>query len=325
MHLFRRPLLSLALVAALTLISAPAGHAAEPDAPIFPRPGGGPQAIHALSSITGEPAVLLDTDTGEYRTLPYLSISLSPDLRTVAVEREDGTIGVANRRALLRVGAAAIRWTGLYSSVSWSPDGTALLHTRRDRETGTAVAQRYDLRTGRIKETPITVDCDLCTAGWAADSTRYTVMLRGAGPDSETGPVRYLNPDGTPGPLLGADGLIWGAEAYSPSRRYVIVEPPRPFIPDESAAWQRSKVFDLRTRRVVATLGSDYWPVSAWYDERHVVRTVSAAHGEPTELEIIDVRTGTATRHIAAPGLPPCCVSIGSSAGLRGAAAALGF
>jgi hypothetical protein len=319
----RRRLLSLATAVALAVTPCQAATAA--DGPVFPRPGGGPKAIHVLNEVAGQGTHLLDTDTGTYRALPFLTLTVSPDGRLVAVEREDGHIGVAERRALLRLGATAVRWTELYSGVFWSPDGTALLHTSWDRGSDTFTAQRYDVRTGLVRDTPISLDCDTCTAGWAADSIRYTVMLRGTDPESPTGPARYLNPDGTAGPLVGADGMIWDADSYSPSRRYVVVEPPRPFIPDDTAGWQRSKIFDLRSKRVVGTLSNNYWPVSGWYDDSHVVRTARVAEGEPTALEIIDVRTGAVTRRIAAPGLPQCCVQLGSSARLHGAAARLGF
>jgi len=324
-HPVRRRFLSLVLTAALAVTPAVPGRAATPEPVNFPRPGGGPVAIHALSDDSfGGHGYLLDAVTGEYRQVPYLTIRLSPDQRTVAVERVDGRIGVANRHALLRAGDRAVRWTELYSAVFWSPDGSALLHTTWDRSTGTRTALRYDVRTGHARRTPVPADCDVCTVGWAADSIRYTMMTRGADPAIPMGPVRYLNPDGSSGPLVGVDGLIWSAESYSPSRRYVIVEPARPFDDFAPADWQLPRIFDLRSGRAVAKIAGD-WPVAGWYDERHVVRTAPAAKGEPNTLEVVAVRTGRVTKRIPAPGLPPCCVKLGSSAGLHGHSATFGF
>lgn len=297
-----------------------------PDDPVFPRPGGGPRAIHAFADYLRGGAYLLDAVRGEYRKLPYERVSVSPDGRTVAVENLDGRIGVVDRQALLDAGDAAVRWTDLPpgSPSGWSPDGKGLLVTTLDKETRTFTAHRYDLVTGRVRVTPINLDCDTCTAGWAADSTRYVVRLRGADPEVPTGPAQYLNPDGTPGPLVGAEGHIWNAESYSPSRRYVIVEPSRPFLPDESADWQLSKIFDLQDGRVISTLRTEV-PVVGWYDDGHVVRVAPYVEGGATTLEVLDIRTGKVTNRVPAAGLPPCCVQLGSSVMLHGEAAALGF
>lgn len=292
----------------------------------FPRPGGGPQAIQALSTLDGT-AYVLNTRAGEYRKVPYVSVTISPDGSTVAVENVDGQIGVVSRTA---VGGGAVRWTSLPpgSPAGWSPDGTALLTTTLDKETRTFTAHRYDVATGQLRHTPINLECDTCTAGWAADSVRYVVQLRGADPDLPTGPLGYLNPDGTPGPLMGAEGHIWDAGSYSPSRRYAVVEPSRGggfegADPTQLADWQLPRILDLTTGETVRTLPTSY-PVLGWYDERQVV-TVAYAGPGTTVLEVVDIHTGLVSRQVSAPGLPPMILQIGSSEQLRADAAEYGF
>ncbi|HEX7743910.1 MAG TPA: hypothetical protein VF462_01425 [Micromonosporaceae bacterium] len=297
-----------------------------PGEPVFPRPGGGPRAIHALADGMGNGAYLLDAVRGEYRKLPYERLTVSPDGRTVAVEDIDGRIGVVDRQALLGAGDAAVRWTDLPpgSPSGWSPDGNALLVTTLDKDTRTFTAHRYDVATGRVRHTPINLDCDTCTAGWAADSTRYVVQLRGPDPEVPNGPMQYLNPDGTPGPLVGADGHIWNADSYSPSRRYVVVEPSRPFFPDESADWQLPRILELRTGKIISAIPTD-WPALGWYDDGQIVRIAPADLGQPTTLEVVDIHTGQVTKRVSAPGLPAYQIQLGSSAMLHGEAAELGF
>jgi hypothetical protein len=296
----------------------------EEPAPVFPRPGGGPRAIHAFVSLAGTQTYLLDVTAGEYRRLPYVSIRLSPDGRLAAVEAETGEIGVAERGALLRAGEAAVRWTTLPpgSMTGWSPDGRALLTTTLDKTLWEFTAHRYDVTTGRLSHTPIRLACDVCTAGWAGDSTRYVIQLRGADPEIPDGPMQYLNPDGTPGPLVGLNGHIWDAQAYSPNRRYVIVEPSRPV--EVGPEWTLPRIFDLATGRVLPGVATE-WPLLGWYDNSRVVRVAMAATpGDPTVLEVVDIHTGTVVKRVPAPGLPAAIIQLGSG-WLPAPAAAYGF
>lgn len=323
------PALTAALVLPATLapppaLAAPPAAATDPAGPVFPRPGGGPRAIHVLTAQAV--SYLLDPATGRYRELPYPTLLLSPDGRTVALEAaDDGRIGVADRAELLRVGAAAVRWTDLPGgAINWSPDGTALLTTTPDKATRRIVVNRYDLATDTLRHTPVSFATE-GAAGWAADSRRYVVRLPGPDPEIPNGPLRYVEPDGTPGPLVGASGHIWDADAYSPSRRYAIVEPARGYpFPPEPAPWQYPRILDLVSGRLVATIRTD-WPLLGWYDSRRVVRVAPGPAGQPTTLEVIDVFTGQVTRRVPAPGLPAYRIQLGSSAGLCGPAAALGF
>lgn len=314
---------TLALPAASAFAAAPVA-ATESADPVFPRPGGGPRAVHVLTS--GPVSYLLNPNTGRYREFPYPTLLLSPDGRTVAVESaDDGRIGVAGRTALLRAGAAAVRWTELPGgAINWSPDGTALLTTTPDKGTRRITINRYDLATGALRHTPVSFATE-GAAGWAADSRRYVVRLPGPDPESPDGPMRYVEPDGSPGPLVGATGHIWDAEAYSPSRRYAIVEPARGYpFPPEPAPWQYPRILDLHSGRLVATIRTD-WPLLGWYDQRRVVRVAPDPAGQPITLEVVDVPTGQVTRRVPAPGLPGYRIQLGSSAGLRGPAAELGF
>lgn len=291
--------------------------------PVFPRPGGGPRAIHSFVHLTGTRTYLLDTSTGSYVQVPFENVLVSPDERSVMVDSFENGFGIAHREALLRAGETAVRWIELPpgSPGGWSPDGKALLSTTLNKDTRQFIAHRYDIATRRVLSTPIPLDTEVGTAGWAADSIRYVVMVAGPDPAVPSGPMWYLNPNGRPGPMVGTDGMVLTG-AYSPSRRYVIVEPPRPFDAAEPTGWQLPKVFDLSARRVVATIPTG-WPVVGWYDGH---RVVNVALNEPdTVLEIRDIYSGGVTRQVPAPGLPPALIGLGSSARLHGAAGQLGF
>lgn len=294
--------------------------------PVFPDPGGGPRVITGLTAgfdELGPRSYLLDPSTGRYHWVPYEHAVLSPGRRLVAVASVDGGVGMASRRALLRVGEAALRWTGLPAGVPmWSPDGRALLVNTLDKGDGPPgefTAHRYDLASGRIRSTPIDgFACDNCFVGWAADWTRHVVTLRRPAGGTD-GPARYVNPDGSPGPLVGAVGHVWGADACSPSRRYVIVEPSRP-----APAQVPPTTLDLRTGVTTAVAGAP-WPLIGWCDDRRVVRAVPEPVDFSTVLEVVDIHTGAVCRRVPAPGLPPYRIRVGSSRGLSAHASGLGF
>jgi hypothetical protein len=299
--------------------------APQPSEPVFPQPGGGPIAIHLYND--GTDSYLLDTATGQYPKVPY-QLHLAPDERTLAVEDIDGRVGLADRTALLRDGGAAVRWTPFTSEggLNWSPDGTALLATTLDRKIGRFTAQRYDIATRQIRQTRVNLD-STGAVGWAADSRRYVVELANHDSDGVDGPMRYINPDGTPGPFLGMTGHIWNATSYSPSRRYAIAEPARDeTFPDADALadWQCPRILDLWSGKVIATIRTG-WPALGWYDDQHVVRIAPARWDAPTVLEVVDIHTGTVSKRVSASGLPPFELQLGSSRWLRGGAANLGF
>jgi hypothetical protein len=196
-----------------------------------------------LGDLSGAQVYLLDEAHGRYRRFPFARIMVAPEGGLVAVEGIDARVGIADREDLLLRGERAVRWSSLPpgSWAGWSPDGRALLTTTLDKDTWTFTAHRYDLADGRVRSTPIALDCQTCTAGWAADSTRYVVELTGTPPQLPTGPLVYLGPDGTRGPLVGAEGHIWNADAYSPSRRFAIVDPSRGYpFPDDPEWWHRT-------------------------------------------------------------------------------------
>lgn len=328
-----------ATVTALSAAGTVASHAAESGGRLaagsttapaeFPRPGGGPVAIQALVSAHQQQSYLLDPAAGEYRALPYSDLQLSPDGRRVVVEPlgADG-YAVAGRTALLRDGERALRPINLPlgSGLSWSPDGTALLTTTLDKTARRFTVHRYDVATGRLRHTPVSLDCEICTAGWAADSRRYVVSLPGTDPQNPSGPARYLNPDGTPGPMLGtgADGFVYGAGAYSPSRRYVVLEPARPFG-GELTDDKLPRVYDLRARRVVTAVHTAH-ALLGWYDNRHVVRLAVTDAGEPDAIEVVHIHTGRVARRVAAAGLPfAASIQLGATVGFSPTAATRGF
>lgn len=298
---------------------------ATPDEPTFVTPGGGPRAVHVYT-VDELRSYLLDPATGQYHQLPYL-VSLSPDLRHVAVEDVNGRPGVVDRAALLREGESAIRWIDVPAGngLRWSPDGTALLFTSLAKGTGSIrfTAHRYDLDIAAIKNTAINADILGSSVGWAADSRRYVASLRGnsTADTVEPGALRYLEPDGTLGQRIEIEGgLVGGAESYSPSGKLMIVDASDIM----SAQPIASKVLDVATGQVVIALPRSAKPVG-WYDEKIVVLLAAGPVGDSV-LELMDVATGAVTKRIEMPGVPQLrSLQIASSAGLTGAAVKFGF
>lgn len=295
------------------------------DTPVFPRPGGGPQAIHLYRADgPGPKTYLLDERTGKYRALPYEAL-LSPNLRKVAVT-VGNRIGVADRAALLRGDEAAIRWTNLPmgNGLAWSPDGTALLVTALRKEGGlTFTAYRYDLATGVATPTWISVEIVGGVVGWAADSRRYVALLP-SDRDTDTvepGALQYLSPDGTLGERIEVEaGMVGGATAYSPAGRHLIADASLLM----SAAPRPSKIIEVATGKVVREIAADR-PLIGWYNETTVARLAPGSADRPV-LELIDVTTGRTVKQVAVPGLrSPALIQLGSSAGLTGRSAEMGF
>lgn len=306
--------------------TATAGPAASGE-PTFVTPGGGPQAVHVYG-IDESRSYLLDPATGQYRELPY-RMSLSPDLRRVAVEDVSGRAGVADRAALLRDGEGAVHWIDVPpgNGLRWSPDGTAVVFTSLSKSTGAVrfTAYRYDIATGKTTNTPINIEIIGSSVGWAADSINYVALLKSRDTNEgvEPGALQYLRPDGSLGERIEIEGgMVGGAESYSPSRRLLVADASDIM----SARTMVSKIVEVATGRVVIDLPRGARPVG-WYDEKTVVLlTASSADGSALELTLMDVGTGAVTRRIALPGLPhPRMMQIGTSDGLTGAASAFGF
>ena len=301
------------------------GPGAGPAGPmIFPTPGGGRQAIHVYQV---EPfrAYLLDPASGRYHDVPF-AVTLSPNGDRVAVS--DGErIGVAERAALFRDGAAAVRWTPLPpgNGPLWSPDGTALLLTAIDKGNGTLrfSAHRFDVATGRLTRTPIDLDLLGGAVGWADDSRRYLALVVGErSADTVTpGELRYVEPDGRLGDRIDVrGGLERGASSYSPSRRLLVTDASGIM----SAAPVTSPIIEVATGRVVAEVPAGSRPIG-WYDEETLV-VLTPAWGGQQRLELLTVATGAVRKRIDLAGLPGATsIEIGPTTGFSATAARFGF
>ncbi|GAA1551022.1 hypothetical protein GCM10009827_084570 [Dactylosporangium maewongense] len=294
----------------------------DPGAPAPAAPGGGPQVAHVYTR--EEHSSILDPALGKYRELPF-TVVLSPDLTRAAVN-DNGRLGLADRAALLDRGRDAVEWVDVPAGngPSWSPDGTAVLWTSIEKDpTVHFTAHRVDVADRHVTNTPVPLDLLGATVGWAADSRRYLVLVRGTQTDNtvEPGPLQYLSPDGTPGARLdGTGGSVEGATCYSPSRRYVLTDASTIM----SAQPHASPVYDATSGKVVATVPPRSTPVG-WYDETTVA---VLGHGADRNavIELLDITTGTVSRSVRLPGSADVtAVQLGPSAGLTGAAAELSF
>ncbi|GAB3827570.1 hypothetical protein [Dactylosporangium cerinum] len=231
-------------------------------------PGGGPQAIHVYTE--GERSFLLDPGTGRYVSMPF-AVVLSPDLTRAAVN-DNGRVGIADRAALTR-DATAVQWLDVPpgNGPSWSPDGTALLWTSITKDPKLQfTAHRIDVATRHVTNTTIPMPILGATVGWAADSRRYLALLIGpeANDSTEPGALQYLDPDGTLGARIAErGGMVDGAAAYSPSRRYVFADASG----ITSAQPLPSPVLDTASGQVVALVPARTKPVG-WYDDTTLVR-----------------------------------------------------
>lgn len=293
--------------------AAPSSPSAVDPAPDRPAPtqlpalGGGPRTLHAFTMASTGRTSLLDVRTGRYQELPYETVLLSPDLRRVAVEKDE-RVGIADRSALLRDGERAVSWTNLPggSGLMWSPDGVALLLGTLEK-TSSSVSHtvlRYDLRTRLVTSTPVPTGITLIgTPTWAANSRDYLLLPVGAESTQgvRPGPLRVLHPDGTLGRVLpGPGGVVDGPAAYSPSGELMVADTGDIMMgkPGPSA------VLDARTGEEVGTLPPSTGTVIGWYDERTVVR-LSGLDVSEAALLLLDARTGRTVRTIPLPGVPP--------------------
>jgi len=272
--------------------------------PVFPAPGGGARAVEVYGTRFSPDAgsYLLDLTDGTYHALPWL-VSVSPDGTQVAVfDDGQGRVGLADRSALLAQGEAAITWLELPRSNGplWSPDGTALLSTTTIRDATDHigfVVTRYDIATGEQTTTQIPWGDQLVGSrvGWAADSQGYLAMIREIDDEGRevAGPVQYLNPDGTPGASIDVPGgLVGGAEAYSPSRRYLILDASGVMLEERAC----SRIVDVTTGEAVVVFAPGEIPVG-WYSETAFVRQKDGV------LQVVDLATLAVLKEVDLSGV----------------------
>lgn len=290
----------------------PPGASAGPE---FPRPGGGPVAVHLF--VSSQRSHLLDETTGNYLSFAFGEAALSPDRRSIAVIGEGGRLGVADRALLLREGESAITWTAAKGGgPQWSPDGLSVLVSDVDKSGREvrSVVRRYTVAGGLTVDTVIPIDI-IGQAAWASDSERYLVLPLAAEKAGavEPGPLRYVAPDGSLGAVLGAEGG-GSVVAYSPSGRLLLIDGSQV----QSAEPMPSRVIDVATGEVLASFEGR---AAGWYDEEHHIRILDG------RLEVMAV-TGAAARDVPTGDLDldgATRVEFGPTAGLPTEAADLGF
>ncbi|MGH3713399.1 MAG: YncE family protein [Micromonosporaceae bacterium] len=305
-----------------------------PAEPVFPTPGGGPNAIHVYAVDSFTSSYLLNEETGGYRKLPY-ELVLSPDLKTAAVS-DGNRAGLADRAELASDGESAVRWLAgrqPYSGISWAPDGKSVAFTALHKGDSTVsfTAHRYDRKGTKLATTPVGAIVGN-SVGWNADSTRY-VVLRPAGDADGMGPLEMLNMDGSLHQKLVkrgeggrsedvGPGIIGGAESYSEDRRSVILDASWLDTGQKPVGSQLLQVDSWNPR---AELRPGWRPVG-WYDEQRLIGYRLDDRGGGLVLEIRYVESDKVLRSVPAPGLQPATrIQIGSSKHLAEPARNVGF
>lgn len=304
-----------------------------------PHPGGGPRVIDSLSS--GDGAALLDLRTGEYRTVPFRSIT-SPDGRFVTVLSDRG-LGFAEREHYLDEGEAALTWvtdpsvTALdFSGGNWSPDGTKIVGGTNvdmpdpldpaETTTGLGSLTSHDITTGENRVTPVPTDVKVTGIAWAPDSQSYLLAEdRAEGPSV----LRTLSADGVLGEPVEIDG-DWYIDnlGVSPDGKSLLYH--YEHIAEDGTSTDRVAVMDLATWETTFTLdnvGTDLVPpgeVVGWADEDTFVWQKRSHKLMNSSIELVDATDGKILRTFPW-AYEPVIWSLGSSAGLPPDAADLGF
>lgn len=268
-------------------------------APDFPKPGGGPMAVHVYR--IGEHSYVLNPKTGRYQEFDPV-IRLSPDLRYAAVAAGDGRIGIVERETLLTSGEQAIHWLAdVGDQPEWAPDGSAFVYSAINKEAGTVsfTAIRYDFHNGDITRTRVPVDILGSRIGWAPDSRNYLVLPRKAddGDNAVPGNVQVIEPSGGVSGQWQGSGLPGGAQLYSPARDRLVTDAAGIMSADPT----RSPVFDAATGRVVAELPPRAKPIG-WYADKTII-VLAPAWCASLVLEFVDADTGVVDRSLELPGV----------------------
>ena len=132
-------------------------------------------------------------------------------------------------------------------------------------------------------------------AGWAPDSQRYLALYREPGDACVVGSPRYVNPDGTAGSFVDVPGgLAGGAEAYSPSRQYLILDASMLMTDEPSCSF----IVDMTTGAAATELPRDMTAIG-WYDDSAFL---AVAEGQ---LQVVDLADLTVVKRIDTGGYWP--------------------
>jgi len=199
-----------------------------------------PRYFDATTGDRQSKALILNRATGRYIALTdYDAVLAAPrgDLAAVSNSDRPREIGV------LDVPTGRVRWVRLparpMAPPSWSPDGTRLLLTLRDKERGEEHLGVLDARAARLRTflvggptAPESFSCtDSCVFTWMPDGTEvaypqtdHFAQLSEARRHPRRGLQLFSADTGAPTRLLPVRGDVTGAYAWSPDGRHVVVQ-----------------------------------------------------------------------------------------------------
>jgi hypothetical protein len=157
---------------------------------------------------------------------------------------------------------------GITLEPQWSPDGTRLLLTTLDKDTGTSFITIVDAGSGDVTSWPIDdryVCTDWCLLTWTRDGsevvwslTDLSVPRSELGPHARSGLQLFSATDGHPTRTLPVRGNISGPYAWSPNGRYVIATGVSTQLQPRTT---ESQLVNVATGAVLRTFpdGTPYW------------------------------------------------------------------
>ncbi|MFY1635373.1 hypothetical protein ACN27F_19215 [Solwaraspora sp. WMMB335] len=199
-------------------------------------PGGWIVLGASASAATGQPAMVFDRHAGRYRDIAgFQQVVPSPDGDVVAVTQE----GRPRQIGLLDLATDEVRWfeTGQHIlEPQWSPDGSRLLVTISDKDSGEQAFATVAAADGVVRTFPVDISqahlcTDVCRFTWARGGDEVALSQTDPGePRSESLPharrgIQFFSPDdGRPTRFLPIRGDVVGPWSFSPDDRQAVVK-----------------------------------------------------------------------------------------------------
>jgi dipeptidyl aminopeptidase/acylaminoacyl peptidase len=264
---------------------------------------GGWTVVSATTSGTPVSNWAYDRKRGRYvdTSKEFTSVWAAPRGSLAAVRRD----GHSGETGLLDVVTGEVRWVSTPNAIlapQWSPDGSRLLLTSSDKQTGNRSFGILTVESDSYREYPVRSDryecTDLCQFTWMPTGKEVALPLTDpTAPRSESAPHLRLGlqlfaaADGRPTRLLPVRGNVSDVSAWSPDGQLVVV-----------AGQQGAQLVSVGKGAVVRALpAADV----TWVDDKRLLyvagRLNRDTHFVDVEAVLID-RSGTELERAELPG-----------------------